>query len=268
MLARDSVETASSQIEVSVPKPILSFILPIYNHGREAAPKIRAWARSNELILPAFEVVIVDDGSVDDTYRALKELDLPNLRILRTDKNSGKGAALSYGVKHSEAEIVIFADGDLQILPRNFADFLNALRHAQIAIASKRTQGSSVRAGTKRKMLSVGFNCIVKLLLSLSINDTQAGFKVFEKSALERIIPYLSVKKYAFDVELLVVADLLEMKIEELPAFVELESSFQVRNIIRMFVDLLGITYRLRVKRWYQYNLHRSPKPYKPILEW
>jgi hypothetical protein len=97
---------------------------------------------------------------------------------------------------------------------------------------------------------------------------TQAGFKVFRRTALQRIIPLLSVKRYAFDAELLTVANLLGMKIVEIPAFVKLESRFRSGNIMRMFVDVLGIAFRLRIRRWYQRNLDGRNGKYKPFLNW
>jgi hypothetical protein len=76
---------------------------------------------------------------------------------------------------------------------------------------------------------------------------------------MRQILPLLSVKRYAFDVEVLAVARLLKMKVVELPVAIRLGALFSVRHIVRIFVDLMGIVYRLRVKRWYQANLWRQP---------
>jgi len=78
----------------------------------------------------------------------------------------------------------------------------------------------------------------------------------------------VSVKRYAFDVELLAVARLLKLRVVELPVKIRLGSLFSARQVIRMLVDVLGITYRLRVIRWYQKNLHNRQPKYKPIIEW
>lgn len=71
-----------------------------------------------------------------------------------------------------------------------------------------------------------------------------------------------------YDVEILTVARLLKMRIMELPVNIELNSLFSLRSMARMFVDLLGITYRLRIIHWYQGNLHNSRPNYKPIIDW
>jgi dolichyl-phosphate beta-glucosyltransferase len=256
------------QEPLSLVRPVISFVLPIHNGGWFAAPKIAHWVESANHNLPKFEIVIVDDGSTDDTSGALEALKISQLKVVRTKENLGKGAALEFGFGFVTGDIVIFADGDLQALPINFFDFIDTLKESSVAIASKRVPGSVVEAGTTRIFLSVAFNCVVRLLLSLPLADTQAGFKVFRRTALQRIIPLLSVKRYAFDAELLTVANLLGMKIVEIPAFVKLESRFRSGNIMRMFVDVLGIAFRLRIRRWYQRNLDGRNGKYKPFLNW
>jgi hypothetical protein len=119
-----------------------------------------------------------------------------------------------------------------------------------------------------RRLLSHAFNRLVMLLTGLRVSDTQTGFKAFRREALEKIMNLVSVKHYAFDVELLVAAKLLRLRIVELPIKISLASLFSVRYVLRMFVDLLGITYRLRVIHWYQSNLHNPEAAYKPIIKW
>ena len=153
-------------------------------------------------------------------------------------------------------------------MPVDLNQYLAATRSCDVAIASKRVPGARVNAGVKRKFLSIGFNTFVRVMLSLPLSDTQAGFKIFRQSALQKIVPLISVKHYAFDVELLTVAKLLKLRIVELPANVKLESNFRNKNIVRMFIDVLGIAYRLRIRHWYQRNLELRRKNYQPILRW
>ena len=174
-----------------------------------------------------------------------------------------------FAFRYAKGETVIFADGDMEAFPDDLQHYLDALKNADIAIASKRVPGARVTASMTRNFLSIGFNSFVQILLSLPINDTQAGFKVFRRSALETILPLLSVKRYAFDVELLVVAsDVCKYKIVELPTNVTLSSGFRLGSVIRMMVDLLGIAYRLKIKHWYQDNHNRPHDEYRPIIRW
>jgi hypothetical protein len=102
----------------------------------------------------------------------------------------------------------------------------------------------------------------------MQATDSQAGVKAVRSVALYRILPLLSVKKYAFDAELLTVASLLGLKIRELPVSVELRTTFSLRQVFRMLIDLFGIAYRLRVTRWYQKNMVTLAETYKPIIPW
>jgi hypothetical protein len=108
-----------------------------------------------------------------------------------------------------------------------------------------------------RKLLSRGFNVLVRLLTGLRICDTQCGIKAVRRAAFERVFRRLTVKRYAFDVELLVLAKLYGLRVVELPVKMELKSMFSFREVLRMFLDLLGIVYRLRVRLWYQREISK-----------
>ena len=84
--------------------------------------------------------------------------------------------------------------------------------------------------------------------------------------ALRKIMGVIVVKKYAFDVEVLAIANMLKMRIMEAPVRIEQESMFSLRAAMQMLIDLMGIFYRLRVVRWYQKNLEKQNPEYKPVL--
>jgi len=242
--------------------------MPVYNLSSSILGLVeKAIAKFSEL-LPSFELVIVDDGSTDDTLERACTIEDRRVRAVGYGDNRGKGEALLYGFRFATGETIILADGDLEALPIDLDRYFLATKSSDVAIASKRVLGSRVDAGVKRKFLSIGFNTFVRVMLSLPLTDTQAGFKIFRQSALKKIVPLICVKHYAFDVELLTVANLLKLKIVELPADVKLQSNFRNKNIIRMFVDVLGIAYRLRIKHWYQRNLELRKKEYQPVLRW
>jgi glycosyltransferase involved in cell wall biosynthesis len=258
---------------VSVPQqqtvPAVSIIMPVYNGGAEVADNLRFAISKFESLLPSFQVVVVDDGSTDGTYSLLSKLKDDRVTVIGYPANMGKGHALLYGFQYATSDKVVFADGDMQASPCDLKKYLSSLDHADILVSSKRVFGARVNASATRNFLSLGFNLFVKMLLPVTVSDTQAGFKAFRRSALAKILPLVSVKKYAFDVEILVGARLLNMKIAELPAVVTLQDGFGKRHMFRMFVDLLGIAYRLRLKHWYQDNIARRKNgPYKPILGW
>jgi hypothetical protein len=143
-----------------------------------------------------------------------------------------------------------------------------ALESADIVIGSKRHPLSVVETPVARRFLSLGFNFLERLLIRIRASDTQAGLKAVRSNALYRILPLLSVKKYAFDAELLAVASLLGLRLRELPVHIHLRAGFSVRQVFRMLIDLLGISYRLRLKKWYQKNIRKMSETYKPIIPW
>ena len=103
-----------------------------------------------------------------------------------------------------------------------------------------------------RRLLSHGFNILAKLLTGVPVKDTQTGIKALRRDAFQNIFSRLCVKRYAFDVELLVLAKIYNLKIVEVPVNLNIDEPFNLQNILHMFLDLLGITYRLRIKKWYQ----------------
>jgi hypothetical protein len=159
-------------------------------------------------------------------------------------------------------DIVIFIDGDMEIDLDTISQYVEALEHADIAIATKWHPKSVVSMSLGRKIMSRGFNVLVRILTGFNLKDTQVGLKVMKRSAVNNIFPRLAVKRYAFDVELLAVAHLYGLKIVEMPVSIKLDPSFKPKEIWCMFVDLLGIAYRLRVIRWYQRQL-----PTKNVLQ-
>jgi hypothetical protein len=147
---------------------------------------------------------------------------------------------------------VIFADSDMEIDLRTISEYLDALKHGDIVIASKRHDESRVDVPVSRRILSEVFNGLVRLLTGVPLKDTQSGLKAMKKSAFVDIFPRLAVKRYAFDVELLAVAHLYGLKVVEMPVNIKLEASFKPKAMWHMFIDLLGIAYRLRIIHWYQ----------------
>jgi hypothetical protein len=126
------------------------------------------------------------------------------------------------------------------------------LANADIVVGSKWHRDSVVEVSFVRGFLSRGFNVLVRLLTGVQVSDTQTGIKAVRREAFCEVFRRLSVKRYAFDVELLVLAKVFGLRVVELPVKLKLSSRFSFGEIWRMLLDLLGIAYRLRVKRWYQ----------------
>ena len=146
----------------------------------------------------------------------------------------------------------------MEIDLRTISKYLEALKHGDIVIASKKHTDSRVEVPLSRRILSEGFNGLVRLLTGVPLKDTQSGLKAMRKSAFIDIFPRLAVKRYAFDVELLAVANLYGLKVVEMPVNIKLDATFKPKEMWHMFVDLLGIAYRLRIIHWYQRQLPKK----------
>jgi glycosyltransferase involved in cell wall biosynthesis len=247
----------------------ISIIMPAYNESDYIARSVADMTKQFRAVCSDYEIIVVDDGSIDGTWKIIENLTVERVKIVGYLRNQGKGHALKVGMHNATGELAFLVDSDLEIRPMELMSYVKALRSgADIVIGSKRHRLSSVQAPAMRKFLSLGFNILERLLTGVRASDTQAGLKAVRSAALYRLLPLLSVKKYAFDAELLAVATLLNYRIVELPVNIRLGASFDMKQVIRMMIDLLGIAYRLRVKRWYQKNSLTMTATYRPIIPW
>jgi glycosyltransferase involved in cell wall biosynthesis len=232
----------------------LSFVVPAYNEEdyiEDTLSSLEAIIEDRNL---PYEIVVVDDGSYDRTFARATKYAKRNrhVKVVSNSKNSGKGHSMKTGFMQTSGNVVFFTDSDMEIDLNQISEYLKALEKGDIVIASKRHPDSRVEVPLSRKFLSYGFNGLVRLLTGVQLGDTQSGLKAMKETAFENIIPRLAVKRYAFDVELLAVASLYGLKVVEMPVNLKLQESFKPGQIWRMFTDLLGIAYRLRVLHWYQ----------------
>jgi len=235
-------------------RPELSLVVPAYNEGDNIGLVIERLHDVVTRLGLTYELIVVDDGSIDNTRAKVNEYARNNghVKVVGYNNNVGKGFALRTGFSRASGDLVVFMDSDLDIDPKQVGRYVGALKDADVVIASKRHPKSKVDTPLVRRVLSHGFNAIVKLLVGLRLSDTQTGLKAIRREAFEGVFPKLTVKRYAFDVELLVLANLLSLRIVELPINIRLRGLFDLREVWKIFLDLLGITYRLRVLRWYQ----------------
>jgi len=247
---------------------LISIVIPAYNESKKIIDSLTNVQAVLQDITSDYEILVVDDGSTDGLSNIISINGHKKIRCLRYNVNMGKGFALKYGACLAKGKYVIFIDADSEINPRLLNAYLSELAYSDLAIASKWHPKSSIKVSPIRRYLSLSFKLLVKILTGLSVSDSQAGLKACRITSLRKILPLLSVKKYAFDVEFLVIANLLKLKIRELPVEIDLTGQFKIRHILRMLIDILGIAYRLRILKWYQGNLNNKNPLYKPKLDW
>ena len=174
-------------------------------------------------------------------------------------KNQVKGHEVRIGMTKATGDYIAFIDSGMEIDPNGISMLLEHLEwyNADIICGSKRHPASQVKYPMSRKILSFGYQLLVRLMFNLQIRDTQAGLKIFRRRVLEKILPRLLVKQYAFDLEILTVASRLGFKrIYEAPIklsynFSDLTHASTIRMIYKILIDTLAIFYRLHILRYY-----------------
>jgi glycosyltransferase involved in cell wall biosynthesis len=232
----------------------VSAIVPIYNQGTVISNSLSRIREALSLTNLNFEIVVVNDGSSDNTLAILqteKKKD-PRIKIVTYPQNKGKGYAIKQGIMQSSGEIAVFIDGDLDVQPFAIKEYVNELNNYDFVIASKRHPLSQVNAPLSRKVLSRMFNLIVRTTTGIKVKDTQTGLKVGYGSLLREFFKAMNINRYAFDVELLTIAAMMNLNIKEMPVEVNLDHRFRIRQIILMLIDVLAIFYKYRITRFYQ----------------
>jgi len=238
--------------------PLLSVVTPVYNGAGFIAENVETirseFARSGV----SYELIVVSDGSVDDTAGRALAAGHSEVRVLHYDRNVGKGYAVKLGLLAARGDYVGFIDSDLDLHPAELPAFLEAMERDSLdaAIGSKRHPRSQVDYPTRRRVYSWLYQQLIRVLFNLDVRDTQVGIKLFRRALVDAVVPHLLVKRYAFDLELLAVAsDSGFRRIGELPVRLDYrfsESGLDPLAVTQALVDTAAVFYRLRILQYYR----------------
>lgn len=246
---------------------LLSVVIPAYKQAKTIKKDINQIQRVLKNIRYDWEIIIVIDGKMDNTYQKLKKFRSQQIKIIQFKKNYGKGYAVKKGITEAEGDYILFLDSGMDIDPNGISMLLEHLEwyQADMILGSKRHPVSIVNYPTERKILSIGYYYLVRILFNIKVKDTQPGIKIFRKNVIKKIIPLLTIKKYAFDIEIISLAyHLGYTRIYEAPIkvnyqFESLTSAATFKTIWRMFYDTLLVFYRLKISRYYDKKLKLCP---------
>ena len=240
----------------------LSVIIPAYNKDAEIFQVVSSYVSLLKKLPYNWEIIVVDDASRDLTLReAIRSKkfngNTARIRVFSYNLNQGKGFALYHGFKQSKGEIIVFADSDLDLPAQNLPVLLKSFekKRAQIAVGSKRHPLSVVNYPTTRRLMSKTYQLLIRTLFNLNISDTQVGLKAFKRQVLEDCFPRIVVKKFAFDLELLIVAKLLGYtRIIESPITLNYQftSTIRPKTIEKILLDTFAVFYRKNFLNYYQ----------------
>ncbi len=245
--------------------PTLSIIVPTYRGGPRIYGNLVNLDRALGVIGEPYEIIVVSDGDIDNTPDEAMRLDAPHVRVYHYTRNMGKGFALRYGVARSHGAIVTFIDGDGDIDPQQIATYLQLMRAttADIVVGSKRHADSRVVYPPLRRLYSAGYQALLHVLFDLQVRDTQVGLKLFRREVLAAVLPRIVVKRYAFDLELMVVAHHLGFtRVVEAPVRIgrRFGSTINRQAIMSILLETAAIFYRKNVLRYY--DVSHGPVPF------
>ena len=233
--------------------PDLSLVIPAYNETWRL-PRTLAAIHAYLAERPwDVEIVVVDDGSTDgtpETARALAQVGA-RLRVVSLEHNQGKGAAVKHGVAEASAASIAIIDADLPYGFEAFDDAMERLESgADLVIGARDLPGSSEMAGygLARRVAGQVYSVLVNALAVRDIPDTQCGFKWLRRAIAKELFARVTLTGFAFDVELLVLAQRWQLRIDRIPVRLTHSQDSRVhlvRDSARMFWDLLRINRRL-----------------------
>lgn len=243
---------------------LISVIVPCYKQERTIVKDLKKVKEVLDKLRYPTELICVVDGKADKTFEKAVRFAKSHqgVKAVGYETNKGKGYAVRFGMAESRGELIAFIDAGMDINPNGLSMLLEHFEWygADIIVGSKRHPVSKVNYPWQRRILSIGYQFLVWMLFGLKIRDTQAGMKFFKRKVLEKVLPRLLVKRFAFDVEMLAVANYLGFgRIFEAPIDVTLSfggsstitSQRFLKTVLAMLLDTLAVFYRLRILGYY-----------------
>ena len=231
--------------------PKYSIVVPAYNERARILPTLEAVIAAVRSHGWSAEVIVVNDGSTDETASLVKNFALtaPEVRLMENPGNRGKGYSVRSGLLHALGEIVMFTDADLSAPIDEAQRLFDAIAAgADIAIGSRwlATSRQTHRQPLYRQLFGRCFNMLTRAVMGLPYADTQCGFKAFTRQAAQTVFQLQTIERWGFDPEILFIARKRGFRVQEVPV----SWAHDARSRISYLRDGLQMLKELAIVRW------------------
>lgn len=230
----------------------LSVIIPAYNEAHRIEKTLLSVNKFLKKQPFESEILVISDGSSDETVSVVNALkkQIRNLSVIANQENRGKGWVTRQGMLTATGDVRVFMDADNSTKIEEIQKFLPLFEQGfDVVIGSRRIQGAiiAIHQGLVRDFLGGVFRLIVHTLVPLGIKDSQCGFKAFSARAVQKIFPRQTIFRWAFDVEILALARLFNLKIKEVPItwMNDQQSHVKFSGMVRMLFEIFKIRWNL-----------------------
>jgi dolichyl-phosphate beta-glucosyltransferase len=232
--------------------PSVSIVIPAYNESERMAAPLAAILDFVEANDPSIELIVVDDGSSDDTANVAREVlgAKPEIasNVIKYDENRGKGFAVKTGLLAASSAVALFSDADLSTPIEEMTKLVEPIKKGEfdMTFGSRALDRSLI--GThqpwRREQGGRVINLMIRMLSGLDFADTQCGFKAFNMEKFRSLLDMMTIDRFGFDVEFLYVAKHNGLRLAEIPVRwndVAGSKVSAVRDTRRMVSELLQI---------------------------
>ena len=227
----------------------LSVVVPAYNEGQRIVRTLEAMDAYLKNQDYDYEIIVVSDGSKDDTAKVVNEMKkkVANLLLIDNKTNHGKGYVVRQGMLLARGKYRLFTDSDnstpIQEVEKMWPFFGEGF---DVVIGSRDAKGAVLDPPQPmvRRFLGEGFGLLTNIIVGTwGIQDTQCGFKAMTAESAKTVLPLCKIDRFAFDPEILAIARIKKMKIKEIPVHWknDLRSTVKLGSMVKMFEDLFKV---------------------------
>ena len=227
----------------------ISIVIPVYNEEKRLKKTFAALgALPADPRFSVGEIIFVDDGSNDGTKKLIEDFrHSASVKLVSYAKNRGKGYAVKQGMMAADSDYALFLDADMSTPLgelKKFAPFME--QEARVIIGTRKTAGAKIlkRQPYLRQKMGEVYTALANLATGADVSDFTCGFKCFSREAIRGIFPHMKIDRWSYDAEILYLARLRDLKIEEIPVEWTNDEDSRVRlgkDALRSFLDLIKI---------------------------